>query len=417
MAVSPSPGAADSLPRSPRILKAAKWSDWIIDTRMKQAPPSACGFAGLLVAKDSGDALQLGYNAAKGATEMRTVSGEAKGKVIASAAGWHRRLKLEKLGREYRGCYSDDGIDWTPLGTWKDRRDRLGGARYGLSVANSEKTSYAVNFEFFRQRIRPNGAVKSISHQDEIGKLAGEKAINDTLSVYDVGGGDLGSMVEMGDKVFVMFGDSFVDPDTKWHNWRSNTLAVSSTTDPSHGILFDKMIAGTDGKAKTLIDSAHADFSDMTSIPTNGVAVGGTLYYSFMNVYHWGAGGHWDCNFSEFASSNDGGNTWVKHDAPRWGPNSNFMQLAIVHDARTTNVIDLFGYTSGGYGGVKLMRVPEGSLLKARRLPLLRRHGPARPTAVVRARSRCRDHRAALRPRSVRDVRPIPRPLYHGLPQ
>ncbi|HEU0164366.1 MAG TPA: DUF4185 domain-containing protein, partial [Thermomicrobiales bacterium] len=96
-------------------------------------------------------------------------------------------------------------------------------------------------------------------------------AVNQTGSLYEVDGTDLGSSFLFHDEIVLAFGDTFAEFKT---DWRSNTLAISTDDDPSDGIVFDRMIVDRPGHAKELLASKKEDFVEMTVIPTYGVAVG-----------------------------------------------------------------------------------------------------------------------------------------------
>ena len=164
-------------------------------------------------------------------------------------------------------------------------------------------------------------------------------------------------MVEMDGKYYFMFGDTFSTGTT---NWRSNVLGYTEEKTPSEGIQLT-WITDTEGNAKEVIPSLKAyDFNEFTSIPTNGISHEGILYYSYMNVAHWGLTAHWDCGYSEWCTSVDQGHTWTKTSIG-WGPESNFIQLACVKDDTTLYV---YGIPSSRFGGVKLAKVPIAQLLE-----------------------------------------------------
>ncbi|HET6672552.1 MAG TPA: DUF4185 domain-containing protein, partial [Agromyces sp.] len=201
----------------------------------------------------------------------------------------------------------------------------------------------------------------------EIAKLTGPDAINDTEAV-GVAGTDLGSMVNLGDTTFFLFGDTFGERAADSYGgqggmWRSNVSAWTTDDDPRDGITFDGWapIDGI-GLAAALVEGEH-DANDgtgeVTKIPTYGFAVDDTLYLSYMSVKFWGEPGAWDANYAGFAKSTDEGRTWTALDEPRWPGDSNFIQVA------TANVIEagveyvyFWSIPAGRFGGVQLMRVP-----------------------------------------------------------
>jgi hypothetical protein len=107
--------------------------------------------------------------------------------------------------------------------------------------------------------------------------------------------------------------------------------------------------------AKELIKSKKIDNVEMTTIPTGGIAIGKTLYMSYMSVRHWGAAGEWDCNYGSVAKSVDNGENWEPIETLRWPGDSSFCQMApvIIED-----YVYILGITGGRQGAAKMMRVP-----------------------------------------------------------
>lgn len=209
-------------------------------------------------------------------------------------------------------------------------------------------------------------ALAGVSDVTEIAKLTGPDAINDTASV-GVAGTDLGSMVNLGDKTFFVFGDTFGerDPDSiggQGGLWRSNVLASTTDNDPSDGITFDRWLADDVGLAGPVIEGDH-DSNDIggevTKIPTHGFAVGETLYVSYMSVKHWGEPGAWDANYSALVRSDDGGDTWQSVDGVQWPGDSNFVQFATANVRESgIDYVYFWSIPAGRFGAVQLMRVP-----------------------------------------------------------
>lgn len=204
-----------------------------------------------------------------------------------------------------------------------------------------------------------------VSDVAEVATLTGPGAMNDTVSV-GVAGTDLGSMVDVGDRTYFLFGDTFGerDPDSfggQGGMWRSNAAAWTTDRDPSDGIRFDGWIADGIGLAKPLIEGDH-DGNDaggeITKIPTYGFAVGEAIYVAYMSVRHWGDAGMWDANYSALIVSRDKGETWTPVEGVRWPGDSNFVQVAAVTvNDGGTDYVYLWGIPAGRFGGVQLMRV------------------------------------------------------------
>lgn len=183
----------------------------------------------------------------------------------------------------------------------------------------------------------------------------GEYSINKTKSNYGVGGTDLGISFNLGDKTYIAYGDTFMN-EGMIGGWRSNVLAVTTDGDYKDGILFDYMVSRPGLKnAKELIPSKKTDNQEMTTIPTGGIAIGETLYLSYMSVRHWGAPGSWDCNYGSVAKSVDYGQNWEVLTQLQWPGDSSFCQMVPV---MIEDYIYILGITGGRNGSAKLMRVP-----------------------------------------------------------
>lgn len=204
-----------------------------------------------------------------------------------------------------------------------------------------------------------------VSDVREIAQLTGPDAMNDTASV-SVAGTDLGSMVNVGDRTLLLFGDTFGERDPESIGgqggfWRSNVAAWTTDDDPSDGISFDGWIEDDIGLAAPLIEGDHdanGAGGEVTKIPTYGFAIGQTIYVSYMSVRFWGEPGAWDANRSALIVSRDGGESWAPVDGVEWPGDSNFVQFATaaVHEGGE-DWIYFWSIPSGRFGGVQLMRV------------------------------------------------------------
>lgn len=188
-----------------------------------------------------------------------------------------------------------------------------------------------------------------------ISMLTGEYSPNQTQSKYDVGGTDLGIMINKGEKTFIFFGDTFSRQDMDG-NWRSNVCAITTDSDYTDGITIESMITGEDGNAKELLSSKKVDNVEMTKIPTGGICIDDKLYLSFMSVKHWGTAGKWNCNYGSVAVSKDDGETWKIIENLRWPGDSYFCQMVPVLDG---DMVYVLGITGGRFDGARLMRVSK----------------------------------------------------------
>jgi len=220
------------------------------------------------------------------------------------------------------------------------------------------------------EELRADGefVLKGVSGLTQVAQLTGRDSINRTHE-YEVYGTDLGSMFNVGDVTYMVFGDTFGyrSPGMTGgggSDWRSNTLAVITDDDPSDGLTFDTMMTDYGNHAKELLPSLKVDGEEMTKIPTHGIAVGNTLYLYFMSVNHWGPPGVWYANYGGLAKSTDGGKFWTLLEDVKWPGDSNFIQVSPypvkINDSLTE--IYLWCIPAGRFGGVKLMKVDEKSI-------------------------------------------------------
>ncbi|MCA1736173.1 MAG: DUF4185 domain-containing protein [Actinobacteria bacterium] len=210
--------------------------------------------------------------------------------------------------------------------------------------------------------------MSGVSNLHQIAQLTGPGAINDTEAVA-VAGTDLGSMINVGDRTYFLFGDTFGTraPDAfggGGGNWRSNAIAYTSDDDPTDGIVFDGWITDDIGLAAELIpgEKEANGVGEVTKIPTYGFAVEGSLYLYFMSVHFWGDPGKWDANYARLARSTDGGHTFEILDQPSWPGDSNFIQVATQRvNEEGEEFIYFWSIGAGRFGGVKLMKAPATS--------------------------------------------------------
>lgn len=208
--------------------------------------------------------------------------------------------------------------------------------------------------------------VTGASDVTQVAQLTGPGAINDTESVA-VAGTDLGSMVNVGERTYFVFGDTFGTRDEGMTgggggNWRSNAVAFTTDEDPSDGITFDGWVLDDIGLALEVAvgqKDPNDGEGEVTKIPTYGFAVGETIYLHYMSVSFWGEPGAWDANHAGLVRSSDGGARWEVLDGPQWPGDSNFVQVATAEVTEGgQDFIYFWSIPSGRFGGVQLMRVP-----------------------------------------------------------
>ncbi|HLU22969.1 MAG TPA: DUF4185 domain-containing protein [Bacillaceae bacterium] len=205
----------------------------------------------------------------------------------------------------------------------------------------------------------------------EVAQLTGQNSVNKTEERYDVGGTDLGSIFEMDEKLYYVFGDTFGANSTlppgegPTTNWRSNVVAYSTDKDPSDGIVLDGFLE-EDGVAKELIPSNKLHGNFLTAIPTYGVSVNDNMYLYYMAVDVWGEPGVWATSHAGVYKSADKGETWEKLEDLEWGIASNFTQVAIVkpnqNEAVLGEEIYFYGVKPGRYSNIQLMKVHQNDI-------------------------------------------------------
>jgi Domain of unknown function (DUF4185) len=214
-------------------------------------------------------------------------------------------------------------------------------------------------------------------HVVKVGALTGPTSPNREKSA-DVCSTDLGTMTEIGQKIYFAFGDTFGylgdEPrPISGVDWRSNVFASAATALAS-GRAASRVIphlswrTGGDGKAIAVIDGAHqpaffGSDGEQTKIPTAMVSVGNRIYLHYMSVHGFAPrGGVWECNDSKFIYSDDFGKTWIPLQTSFGNRDSNFNMLALTNQRGSGNDDGVYVYAlgtpCGRFGGVRLARVP-----------------------------------------------------------
>lgn len=228
------------------------------------------------------------------------------------------------------------------------------------------------------QSAGPSRVIKRLT-VTRVGALTGPDAPSSTRGV-DVCGTDIGTMAELGGKVYFAFGDSFGFRGEACPrfgpNWRSNLLGVTADLDPSDGIEWERWLTGPDGRAVAVTEGAHqrafaGASSEQTRIPTAMLALGERLYLHYMSVRGFAAqGGVWECNFSRFVYSDDRGHSWRAAPDILGGRDSNFNMLALSAERGSGNqdgeYVYALGTPCGRFGSVRAARVRPAEILRPR---------------------------------------------------
>lgn len=218
-------------------------------------------------------------------------------------------------------------------------------------------------------------------HVDKVGALTGPTSPNGQKGA-DVCSTDLGTMTEIGKKIYFAFGDTFGysgDKPTPLSgvDWRSNVFASAATPIDAEKAGERKIPRLTwrtnaNGRAIPIIEGAHlpaftGSHGEQTKIPTAMVSVGNRIYLHYMSVHGFAPrGGVWECNFSKFVYSDDFGQNWTSLGMPFGDRESNFNMLALTNQRGPGNedraYVYALGTPCGRFGGVQLARVPAGKI-------------------------------------------------------
>lgn len=228
----------------------------------------------------------------------------------------------------------------------------------GIYLYNNEKISYSI--------AKPESKIEDITIS-EISQITGQHSINQTEEKFDVTGTDLGSIFDLNDTLYYVFGDTFGNgsqlPPGTGHtaNWRSNVVAYSKDVEPADGIDLDGFLTDDSGSAKELIPSNKIEGDHLTSIPTYGVSDDNSMYLYYMAVDSWGDPGYWQTSHSGVYKSEDKGETWQWIEDLTWGSESNFTQVAIVKPEQNEKVLKndiyFYGVAAGRHSNIQLMKV------------------------------------------------------------
>lgn len=175
---------------------------------------------------------------------------------------------------------------------------------------------------------------------EQVSDVAGPDAAGgDTLGRFGVAGTDLGHMFVVGDRIAIVFGDTYGGPPSPGRffqlphpDWRSNTLGwIDPKPSPRDGFALSEMVTDRPGHAEELLHSRKQNGVEWTVIPTYGIANGPQLLLHYMSVRNdFTQPGVWPLNFSGVAASNDGGRTWARPESAIWPGNTRFGQVAYV---------------------------------------------------------------------------------------
>lgn len=202
------------------------------------------------------------------------------------------------------------------------------------------------------------GKITGVRNLATVSRLTGTPSLNNTTSPYNIGGTDLGFPIYHNSRMYLLFGDTFSGEDPDGGGWRRNTIAWSSDTTLSDGIVFDGWATSpTTGEAKTTFASNAPSGGIVGNIPTGGIDVNGTMYAWFMNVTQWGpAGGEWYISQAELGKWDDSTASFSLVPDSIFAGNGNFGMVAAREGVNGDAYIYLWGTPGGRFGRVKLAR-------------------------------------------------------------
>lgn len=190
---------------------------------------------------------------------------------------------------------------------------------------------------------------------------------NNTTTMYDVGGTDLGIVWEMNKGrygVFLgdTFGKAFVpdqdDPANFGDNWRCNVLAFSEDFNLEDGLILNSMVTDEDGNAKELIPGGKdkSGNGDWTSIPTAAIRANNKDYVHYFNMKNWTG---WVTNYSGLYKSEDDCQTWEKCETVHFTSDSNFGQAGYF---KKDGYVYMVGTETGRHSSPRLARFEEKNI-------------------------------------------------------
>ncbi|MBN2696926.1 MAG: DUF4185 domain-containing protein [Bacilli bacterium] len=205
----------------------------------------------------------------------------------------------------------------------------------------------------------------------EIGYVTGPDSPNyDVLRDAGVGGTDLGIPVKVGDKIILLYGDTFSGVGSFSGLWFSNFIAETTDDVLWDGLTFDSVVTNDSGMALPFRQGLHnANQSDeeainpnreVTKIPTGGITIGDYTYVFYMSVRYWGVAGSWLVTYNRAIRSTDL-HTWEDVEGLVWYETEayNFGQIYPVEDPNDPDTIYLMAIPGGRNGGTVLARVAK----------------------------------------------------------
>jgi hypothetical protein len=211
-----------------------------------------------------------------------------------------------------------------------------------------------------------------VDYVSNIGFVTGPESPNyELLRDAGIGGTDLGIPVSVGDKMIMLYGDTFSGVGSHTGLWFSNFVARTSDYDLYNGLTFSSVLTNDSGMALPFAQGAHdGNASDtqsenmnreVTKIPTGGISIGNNVYLFYMSVRYWGVSGEWLVSYNQVVKSSDGLKTFAPVENLKWTEEEapNFGQIFPVEDPNNPEIIYLIAIPGGRSGGTMLARVEK----------------------------------------------------------
>ena len=241
---------------------------------------------------------------------------------------------------------------------------------YGSQLKAGDKIAEGSNIGI-EIAARPDNAVsydKRIDYVSEICKITGPKSHNDeVLKEAGVQGTDLGIPVKVGDKMILLFGDTFSVASPTGPGWKSNFITTVDDTVYWYNLTVTPLVNDFNGAVLPFYEGKHQGGNEtdntveVTKIPTGGITIGDTVYVFYMSIRFWGVAGSWNVNYNGVVKSNvnDLHNwtevpelTWTEAEAP------NFGQIYPFEDPNS-DYIYVYGIPGGRSGGCVVGRTTK----------------------------------------------------------
>ena len=245
---------------------------------------------------------------------------------------------------------------------------------YGNTLKAGDKVDSGSSIDV-RIAAKPENAISRddrVEYVSEVCKITGPDSYNDeVLREAGVQGTDLGIPVKVGDKMILLFGDTFSVASPSGPGWKSNFITTVDDDIYWDNLKVTPIVNDFNGAVLPFYEGKHnsgnADDNsvEVTKIPTGGITIDDTVYVFYMSIRYWGVAGSWLVNYNGCVKSNinDLHNweevkelTWTEAEAP------NFGQIYPYEDPNS-EYIYIYGIPGGRNGGCVVGRTTKENFL------------------------------------------------------